>query len=252
MNSTPSPGTSGGPQFTLTVSPPAPAEPPRRPSKTNKALWLVGIGLLANAAVMLFGRGQGSDIILDRSAFGQVTSAAQSSQLLGARGIYMMPAQLGPNAYGLYLMDVDSGTICVYKTTPETNHFRLMAARTYKYDRFMEDFNNEPLHPSEVKKIVESQQQRQGLQEKESVPTVEQNPRPDENMPEPASKGAGGMAPKLPMPTPSPAKSDVPMPLITVTPAGDLPKPIVPDPPKGDGPVITITPAGDTPADNGR
>src|ERR1043166_565996 len=118
------------PQFTFTV--PGPATPStvevaRRPRRFHGALWLIGIGLLANAAVMLV-RGQGAtEIVLGQAAMGQATPAAAGGQMLGARGIYMMPAQLGVNSWGLYLMDVDSGTICVYKATPETSHFRLMA-----------------------------------------------------------------------------------------------------------------------------
>ena len=74
-------------------------------------------------------------------------------------------------------MDVDSSTICVYKANPETMKFRLMAARSFKYDRFLENFNNEPLTPKEVQKIVEAQQQRVELQQKDEQPTVEQTTR---------------------------------------------------------------------------
>ncbi len=164
------------PQFNFTVSAP-------RRKFGNKALWLVGIGLLANAGVLLL-RGQSApEIVLDRQALAQAQTATPG-QPLGARGIFMMPAQLGPAAWGLYLMDVDSGTISVYKTTPENNRFRLMAARSFKYDRFLEDFNNESPRPKEVQKLVEDQQQRIGLQEKDNVPTVDQHPKPDENQPD--------------------------------------------------------------------
>ena len=168
------------PQFTFTL-PPAPLDKPRPRGRAVPALWLIGLGLLANAAVMLFAKGQTSDLVLDRTALAQ--AAPQPGQLLGARGIYMMPAQLGVNSWGLYLMDVDSQTICVYKATPESSHFRLMASRSFKYDRFLEDLNNETLRPKEVQKIVEAQQQRKDLLQKDELPTVDQNPRPDENQP---------------------------------------------------------------------
>jgi len=196
---------SSQPQFTFTVpAPPASVTSPtatdvaRRPQRFQGALWLIGIGLLANAAVMLV-RGQGAaDIVLSRAAMGQAAPAGAAGQMLGARGIYMMPAQLGVNSYGLYLMDVDSGTICVYKATPETSHFRLMAARSFKYDRFLEDLNNETLRPKEVQKIVEAQQQRKDLIQKDELPTVDQAPKPDENLPD-LPKGEGVRpAPALP------------------------------------------------------
>jgi hypothetical protein len=179
------------PSFTFTLPAPAPATPPAaspnptpapRPRK-HPALWLIAIGLLANAAILL-SRGQTPDIVLDRSALAQGGATPNTGQLLGARGIYMMPAQLGPATFGLYLLDVDSGTICVYKATPETSHFRLMAARSFKYDRFLEDLNNEHLTPKEVQKLVEDQRTRTDLHSKDDQPTVEQTTRPDENTPD--------------------------------------------------------------------
>ncbi len=170
------------PQFSFTLpAPPVESRPPRY----SKALWLIAIGLLVNAGVLLLARGQAPDIAFDRAALAQATPiATPAGALLGARGIYMMPAQLGPTTYGLYLMDVDSGTICIYKALPDVNHFRLMAARSFKYDRFLEDFNNEPLRPKEVQKIVEAQQQRLELGQKDDQPTVDPTTKPSENLPD--------------------------------------------------------------------
>lgn len=169
------------PTFSFTLpAPPHPPTPPR--TRHAKALWLIGIGLLANAAVLLL-RGHAPDIAFDRAALAQAVPTAPA-QPLGTRGIYMMPAQLGPMSFGLYLVDVDSGTICVYKALPDTNKFRLMAARSFRYDRFLEDFNNEPLHPKDVQKLVEAQQQRQDLQSKDDQPTVDPTTKPGENLPD--------------------------------------------------------------------
>jgi len=167
--------------FSLTVPPPPEATlPPRRAGLRNKALWLIGVALLANAGVMLFSHRSVPELILSNPA-----QAQDATPMLGARGIYMMPAQLGPNTFGLYLMDVDSSTLCVYKANPDTSHFRLMAARSFKYDRFLEDFNNDPLTPKDVQKIVEKQRARTDLKGKDDQPTVDQSPKPDENLPDP-------------------------------------------------------------------
>jgi len=175
------------PQFTFTLpAPPAPdASRAQASPRRNKALWLIGIGLCANALVMLYTHAFGPipEFKLATPAFGQAAPSA-GGQLLGARGLYMAPAQLGPNSFGLYLMDVDSGTICVYKVSPDSSRFKLMAARSYKYDRFLEDLNNDPLTPASVQKLVEAQRQRQDLHQKDDVPTVDQAPKPDENMPD--------------------------------------------------------------------
>jgi hypothetical protein len=167
------------PLFAFTL--PAPCSSPAPRFRKNPALWLIAIGLLANAAILLT-RGQTPDIVFDRAALAQ--STPNTGQLLGARGIYMMPAQLGPSAFGLYLLDVDSGTICVYQANPEKSHFRLMAARSFKYDRFLEDLNNEHLTPREVQKLVEDQRTRTDLHQKDDQPTVDQTTRPDENTPD--------------------------------------------------------------------
>jgi hypothetical protein len=147
------------------------------------ALSLIGLGLLANAAILLT-HNRLPDITLDRAALAQATPAAQPGQQLGARGIYMMPAQLGPMSYGLYLMDVDSGTICIYKALPDSNRFTLMAARSFKYDRFLEDFNNDKPRPKEVQKLIEAQRQRDDLHSKDDQPTVDLTTKPSENLPD--------------------------------------------------------------------
>lgn len=154
---------------------------------SHKALWLIGAGLLANAAVLLYGQlaHHAVDFSLDRTAFAQT---APPSQMLGARGIFMMPAQLGPQSYGLYLMDVDAGTICVYRTNPENSRLRLMAARSFKNDSFLEDYNNEPPVPRDVQKWVATQRQRTQLESQTNQPTVDQTPKPDENAPDAPAK----------------------------------------------------------------
>jgi hypothetical protein len=176
------------PQFTFTLPAPAASPPHPRPSR-SAVLWLIALGLLANAAVLAT-RGRAPDITFDRAALAQATPS-QTGQLLGARGIYMMPAQLGPMTFGLYLMDVDSGTICVYRAQPDGNRFTLMASRSFKYDRFLEDFNNDKPRPKDVQNLIEAQKQRDDLRSKDDQPTVDQAPKPSENLPE---------APKLGLP----------------------------------------------------
>ena len=167
----------------MTNSASAPLERSAAPRRANKALWLLGIALLANAAVLLYCHvtGRATDLFLTQSAFAQ---NVPPGQLLGARGIYMMPAQLGPQTYGLYLMDVDSGTITVYRAMPDSSRFRLMAARSFKNDRFLEDYNNDHPTPPEVQKLVADQRTRQENEKKTGEATVDQSPKRDENKPD--------------------------------------------------------------------
>jgi hypothetical protein len=140
---------------------------------SNKAMWCVGLGLLANAAMMAlthFSQANVPEFKFDQAAFAQ---SSPSDRMLGARGLYMMPAQLGPSTYGVYLMDVDSQTITVYRAMPDTSRFRLMAARSFRNDRFLEDLNNETPTPKDVQKLVEAQRQRDAIEGKkpESEPS---------------------------------------------------------------------------------
>ena len=161
----------------------------RPPSvRGHKALWFIGMGLLVNAAVMLYTHAGGAaglpDLVLDRAALAQAVPG--EGQPLGARGIYMMPAQLGPQEFGLYLMDVDSSTICVYRALPQTSRFQLMAARSFKNDRFLEDMNNDSPNPKQVQGIIEGQRRSgRNCTPRDKVPTVPQTPKPDENLARP-------------------------------------------------------------------
>jgi hypothetical protein len=112
-----------------------------------------------------------SDFTFDQVAKGQPIpgmgggpgAPAGAEPMVGARGIYVMPAQLGVNSFGLYLLDLDAGNIVVYKALPDSNRFHLMAARNFRNDRFLEDFNNDSPTPKEVQKLIQQQRQRQDL-----------------------------------------------------------------------------------------
>ena len=75
----------------------------------------------------------------------------------GERGIFVVAGQIVPGMYGLYLVDLNHGTICVYQYNPNTRRLALVAARSYVYDVELEDYNNEQLSPREVKDLVERQ-----------------------------------------------------------------------------------------------
>ena len=165
---------------------PMAAEPRRGVSggKLRAALVLVGLGLLANAGLMLWNRlspTYPSEITFDARAFGQsgplgsgvgggTGGGPGGAGGVGVHGFYMMPAQLGMNAWGLYILDVESGTVCVYRATPETSRFKLMAVRYFRNDRFLIDFNNDSPTPREVLKQVEQQRQREQIEAPTTAP----------------------------------------------------------------------------------
>jgi len=105
-----------------------------RHAERQTALWIIAV-LLAVIATSLCLRG-GSLLDVQR-AFGQEGAA------VGGRGVYAFTGQIAENRHGLFMMDVDAGTIWCYEYVPATRKLVLVAARTFRYDRYLEDFNNE-------------------------------------------------------------------------------------------------------------
>jgi hypothetical protein len=134
------------------------ARPPSRGK--SLVLWCIAAGLLANAAAIFWAhRGNGGipEFISGNALYGRTPRRA----MLGANGIYMMPGQIGAHQWGVFLMDLDSDTLCVYETLPASSRLRLMAARDFKYDRYLTDLNNESPTPHQVKILVRKQRQRE-------------------------------------------------------------------------------------------
>lgn len=83
---------------------------------------------------------------------------------VGARGIYAFTGQLSSRSFGLFMMDVDSATVWCY----EIDHgphggplLKLVAARSWMYDRYLEEFNVADPTPTKVRKLVELQRAAQ-------------------------------------------------------------------------------------------
>jgi len=79
----------------------------------------------------------------------------------GKRGLVAFAGLVGPDTYGLYLVDLDHATICVYEFLPRTRKLRLMAARNIAYDLQLEQYNIEGLSPQDVRDLVEKQRRLQ-------------------------------------------------------------------------------------------
>jgi hypothetical protein len=123
--------------------------------------WIIAV-LLAVIATALWLRAPG----------GMPAALAQNQPLAGARGVYAFTGQLEPNRYGLFMLDVDQGTIWCYEldsTTAGARKLRLVAARTWVYDRYLQDFNCAPPDFRTVQQLVA--QQRAQTENRESPTT---------------------------------------------------------------------------------
>lgn len=113
------------------------------------AQWAIAF-MLGVIATLLFLRPVGPSL---------PTALAQGQTPAGARGVYAFTGQLDANRYGLFMLDVDQGTVWCYELGESGNtlKMKLVAARTWVYDRFLQDFNNEKPDFRMVQELVAQQ-----------------------------------------------------------------------------------------------
>lgn len=95
------------------------------------ALWIIAI-LLAIIATTLVVRGNGTLAVQPAFADGPMA---------GARGVFAFTGQLDKNRFGLFMIDVDSHTVWCYEYRPATRRMKLVAARSFSFDRYLKDYN---------------------------------------------------------------------------------------------------------------
>jgi hypothetical protein len=125
----------------------------KRPRRSNRSLVIalyVNAVLLAAVLVVLLTRGDAPHLVTP--AYGQT-----QVPIAGGAGLFVMPAQFSSSTWGCYVMDVDSQTLCAYQFVPGEKYLRFIAARNFKFDRQLRNFNTEP-SPLEVKDLVEKEQ----------------------------------------------------------------------------------------------
>lgn len=89
---------------------------------------------------------------------GQDVALAQSVNSSAARGVFAFTGELTKGTHGVFMVDVDAGTIWCYEFVPGKRKLRLVAARDWRFDRYLENFETEP-PPEVVQEILEEQRQ---------------------------------------------------------------------------------------------
>ena len=116
---------------------------PRR----QTALWIIAILLAVIATTLL---------TQSRSPM-SIQSAFADGQVAGARGIFAFIGPLDKNRTGLWMIDVDAGNAWVYEYMPVTRKLRLAAARSFVYDRYLEDYNCDSPTLDEIRVLLDRQ-----------------------------------------------------------------------------------------------
>ena len=133
--------------------------------------WIIAV-LLGVIATALWMRPGGALLPV---ALGQNQPA-----MAGARGIFAFAGPLERDQYGLFMLDVDQGTVWCYAfdNVAGTTKLRLVAARTWIYDRYLQDFNCAAPDFRTVQKLVSEQRTPAGSAATGAGRTPEEPMRP--------------------------------------------------------------------------
>lgn len=127
----------------------------------HPVLWLIAAALVVIAVVELVQLSDARGPRIGGQAFAQSVTSG------GARGLFAFSGQLSKTTYGVYMVDLDAMTTWVYEYLPQKGCLRLAAARTWRYDRYLENYNICDLPPEVVEQMIEDQR-RHRLQQSES------------------------------------------------------------------------------------
>jgi hypothetical protein len=125
----------------------------RRKNPVAIALY-VNAALLAMILVSVMTRGSAPTLLAPAMA----QDPQRQPVIAGGAGLFIAPAQFSTSTWGCYLMDVDQQTLCAYQYLPGERQLKLVAARNFRYDRRLGNFNTANPSPMEVKDLSEKEQ----------------------------------------------------------------------------------------------
>jgi hypothetical protein len=132
-------------------------------SQHGQTVWWLLAVLLAIIATALVSRMD--QRVLDKTAWGQPAIQQPGGGQVGARGIYAFPGRIDRERFGIFMMDVDAATVWCYaldRGSDNQVHLELVAARSWYWDRFLEEFNVAGPVPGAVQEMVEQQRSHRG------------------------------------------------------------------------------------------
>jgi len=119
-----------------------------RKTAPHPVFWVIAAALVTIAVSQFTQRG---NLTISGTAFGQPTTSA------GARGVFAFSGQLTKSTYGVYVVDTDTATMWMYEYLGTKGCLRLAAARSWRFDRYLENHNACDLPPEAVEQMIEEQ-----------------------------------------------------------------------------------------------
>jgi hypothetical protein len=101
-----------------------------------------------------------------------MASAELDLQTGGDGRILVVPVQIERDSFGLAMVDTVGQTLWIYELSgrgPTHKRLRLLAARSWRYDRLLQEFNTDRPGVEEVKMLLESLGQKRKEQNKERL-----------------------------------------------------------------------------------
>ncbi|MDA8377948.1 MAG: hypothetical protein M0Z50_13005 [Planctomycetia bacterium] len=123
-----------------------------RVASLSSALWLIGVGLTANALVMLwthrnFGAVNSGNLVMAAPAI-----SMDAGHAVG--GITVVPTRLTASRWGFLFVDTRNDVVAVYRLVGTQSRIQFMASRDFRSDLRLKDFNTLPPTPAQVKAMV--------------------------------------------------------------------------------------------------
>lgn len=124
--------------------------------------------------VSLFILGLALGLLADHgdTGLGGQSAMAQAIRPTTTGGIMAFTGQIDKNTYGIMMIDVDAGTLWVYQYRERGNQLKLLAARNWLFDRYLEEYNSGQPAPSEIAQLIANQQKGPFVTTTAPVPEV--------------------------------------------------------------------------------
>ena len=101
-------------------------------------------------------------ILLSQQSSALSAGEAEQGNLSSPATVDAMPIQLRPGIEGIALIDKDNYTICIYQYQshrPDHERLVLLAARSFRYDIQLEDYNTAEPRPAAIKDLIHQSSQ---------------------------------------------------------------------------------------------